>query len=180
MSEAELKALHIKRGMVKGRLTRFVTFLSTPGNKIKPELIQSRLNELRPCLREFEDIHTQIKIIDDQESDDELFQFEENFHAVVCEAESSITSISKRSTESSGPASPRTIQVDNGVPQIKLPEIQLPIFNGSFTEWVTFRDSYKSLIHENEHLSAVQRFHYLRSSLKGEARMTIEHLTPLR
>jgi hypothetical protein len=79
MSEAELKALHIKRGMVKGRLTRFVTFLSTPGNKRKPELIQSRLNELRPCLREFEDIHTQIKIIDDQESDDELFQFEKTF-----------------------------------------------------------------------------------------------------
>jgi hypothetical protein len=96
MSEAELKALHIKRGMIKGRLTRFVTFLGTPGNKRKPELIQSRLNELRPCLREFEDIHTQIKIIDDQESDDELFQFEENFHAVVCEAEGSITSISKK------------------------------------------------------------------------------------
>ncbi|KAI4476196.1 hypothetical protein M0804_013782 [Polistes exclamans] len=52
---------------------------------------------------------------------------------------------------------------------IRLPQIELPQFSGLYEEWYSFRDTFKSLIHENSWLSQIQKFHYLCSSLKGEA-----------
>ncbi|XP_011884008.1 PREDICTED: uncharacterized protein LOC105571144 [Vollenhovia emeryi] len=52
---------------------------------------------------------------------------------------------------------------------IRLPKIQLPIFSGSYEEWYTFHDSFEKLIHSNANLSSIQKFHYLRSSLKDKA-----------
>ncbi|XP_062541483.1 uncharacterized protein LOC134209518 [Armigeres subalbatus] len=53
--------------------------------------------------------------------------------------------------------------------RVKLPELKLPIFRGSLMEWVTFRDTFHNLIVDNTHLSDIDRFTYLRSSLAGEA-----------
>ncbi|CAH1379269.1 unnamed protein product [Tenebrio molitor] len=47
---------------------------------------------------------------------------------------------------------------------VKLPNIQIPCFNNDFIDT------------RNQHLSAIQKFHYLRSSLKAVASETIEHL----
>ena len=52
---------------------------------------------------------------------------------------------------------------------IKLPAISLPQFHSSLGEWVHFRDSFKALINRNEALSNIERFHYLKSAVQGEA-----------
>ncbi|XP_058817069.1 uncharacterized protein LOC131680368 [Topomyia yanbarensis] len=53
--------------------------------------------------------------------------------------------------------------------KVKLPEIRLPSFSGKIFEWVTFRDTFQSLIHNNPQLTDMDRFTYLRSSLSGDA-----------
>ncbi|XP_058827429.1 uncharacterized protein LOC131687365 [Topomyia yanbarensis] len=53
--------------------------------------------------------------------------------------------------------------------KVKLPEIRLPSFSGKIFEWVTFRDSFQSLIHRNPQLTDMDKFTYLRSSLSGDA-----------
>ncbi|XP_062541895.1 uncharacterized protein LOC134209889 [Armigeres subalbatus] len=53
--------------------------------------------------------------------------------------------------------------------KVKLPEIKLPSFSGKIHDWVPYRDSFRSLIHDNPLLSDVDRFTYLRSSLVGDA-----------
>ncbi|XP_051159332.1 uncharacterized protein LOC127291126 [Leptopilina boulardi] len=52
---------------------------------------------------------------------------------------------------------------------VKLPRITIPTFSGSYCEWLTFRDLFKSLVIDNDRLSDAERLHYLKSSLKGEA-----------
>lgn len=59
---------------------------------------------------------------------------------------------------------------------IKLPPIILPTFDGKFDQWLFFRDSFTSLIHDNNVLSNVQKFHYLRLSLQGIAAETLRSL----
>ncbi|XP_058817129.1 uncharacterized protein LOC131680431 [Topomyia yanbarensis] len=56
-----------------------------------------------------------------------------------------------------------------GFSRVKLPDIRLPTFSGKIKEWVTFRDTFRSLIHENHQLTTMDRFTYLKSSLAGEA-----------
>lgn len=61
-------------------------------------------------------------------------------------------------------------------PHVKLPQITLPKFSGKIDEWHTFRDLYTSLIHWQADLPEVEKFHYLRSQLEGEALSVIESL----
>ena len=52
---------------------------------------------------------------------------------------------------------------------VKLPPLELPTFNGQYEDWVTFEDSFKSMIHDNPNLSKIQKFHYLISALNNKA-----------
>lgn len=56
-----------------------------------------------------------------------------------------------------------------GLSRAKLPEIRLPTFSGHLKNWVTFRDTFRSLIHNNSQLTEMDKFTYLRSPLSGEA-----------
>lgn len=60
--------------------------------------------------------------------------------------------------------------------QVKLPRIQLPTFSGSYEEWLTFNDLFTSLVHNNSTLSKVQKLHYLKSSVSGEAEVLLRHI----
>lgn len=60
--------------------------------------------------------------------------------------------------------------------RIKLPEVKLPTFDGSISEWITFRDTYKSLIDSNTQLSQIDKFSYLVASLTKDARKVIESI----
>uniref|UniRef100_A0A182I9E6 Uncharacterized protein n=1 Tax=Anopheles arabiensis TaxID=7173 RepID=A0A182I9E6_ANOAR len=44
-------------------------------------------------------------------------------------------------------------------------------------QWLTFRDTFECLIHDNVDLPPIQKFHYLRAALKGEAAQVIEAIT---
>ena len=59
---------------------------------------------------------------------------------------------------------------------VKLAAISPPQFHGSLGEWVHFRDSFQSLINRNESLSNIERFHYPKSAVKGEAAWTLTTL----
>lgn len=60
--------------------------------------------------------------------------------------------------------------------QVKLPKILLPTYSGNYDEWPTFQDLFLSLVHGNNALSDVQKLHYLKSSLKGEAEALLRHV----
>ncbi|XP_045772935.1 uncharacterized protein LOC123872601 [Maniola jurtina] len=51
----------------------------------------------------------------------------------------------------------------------RLPKIQLPTFDGKYEEWPTFQDLFVSLVHTDAALTNVQKLHYLKTSITGEA-----------
>ena len=59
---------------------------------------------------------------------------------------------------------------------IKLPQIQIAKFDGAYFRWLDFRDTFVSLVHNNERISKIQKFHYLISYLEGEASRIISNL----
>ena len=50
---------------------------------------------------------------------------------------------------------------------VKLPDLELPTFNGSLKNWQTFFDTFHSLIHSDATLSDIDKYHYLVSVTKG-------------
>lgn len=71
---------------------------------------------------------------------------------------------------SAPPKAPATLE------QVKLPCIQLPVFSGNYEEWPTFKDLFVALVHDNASLTNVQRLHYLKTSITGEAAALLKHI----
>lgn len=62
------------------------------------------------------------------------------------------------------------------VEHVRLPQIKLQSFDGNIDEWLSFRDLYTSLIHWKQDLPEVEKFHYLKGCLEGEAKALIAPL----
>lgn len=60
---------------------------------------------------------------------------------------------------------------------VKLPTITLPKFDRKFEDWLSFEDSFKTLVHSNEKIQAVRKFNYLKSCLIGNAAQIIQSLS---
>lgn len=59
---------------------------------------------------------------------------------------------------------------------VKLPSLILPTFSGFYDEWMQFHDIFRSLIDCDKGLTNIQKFYYLKSSLKGEAAAILDSL----
>lgn len=59
---------------------------------------------------------------------------------------------------------------------IKLPKINLPIFEGTLKDWPHFKDLFLALVHNNATLSQIEKFHFLLSSTKGEPNLLVKGL----
>ena len=60
---------------------------------------------------------------------------------------------------------------------MKLPRFELSKFNEDIIEWKGFWDQFKSTVHENNNISAIEKFNYLRTLLDDLALSAISGLT---
>lgn len=57
----------------------------------------------------------------------------------------------------------------------KLPPINIPQFSGDYLQWLSFRDIFTSLIRNDQSLSDVEKYHYLKSNITGEAEQLLKN-----
>ncbi|KAF9817611.1 hypothetical protein SFRURICE_014750 [Spodoptera frugiperda] len=56
------------------------------------------------------------------------------------------------------------------------PKIDIPIFNGNYQQWISFKDLFNESIHNNNSISPAQKMQFLKMKLRGEAEKLIQHL----
>lgn len=71
----------------------------------------------------------------------------------------------------------RVQQTENQYSNIYLKPLKIPEFGGDYYSWKSFCDIFTNAVHENRRLSNVQKLHYLKESLTGEAAQLIKHIT---
>ena len=59
---------------------------------------------------------------------------------------------------------------------MKLPELEIPVFDGDKIKWKQFWDFFKVTVDQNERLSDIEKLNYLKSMLKGGAQEVISGL----
>ncbi|XP_036347096.1 uncharacterized protein LOC118756438, partial [Rhagoletis pomonella] len=69
-----------------------------------------------------------------------------------------------------------TIPATAAYPVHSLPPIKLPPFDGSFLRWYPFKDLFTSIVIKNRNLSDTQRLQYLKDSLIGEAKNSLDNI----
>jgi hypothetical protein len=58
----------------------------------------------------------------------------------------------------------------------KLPKMKMPVFDGSPLNWQGFWDQFKTSVHNNTGISAIDKFNYLKGCLSGEALAAVSGL----
>lgn len=168
----QTKALNIKRAQIKSKVTRFRTYLDSIEISRDISQLKQRLAKFEECWTDFELVQNEIELTND--SDLELSQereiFENTYFELVAKAEAFLATPSTSNVPNSFSTS------DSNNIQVKLPTIKLPTFSGKYEDWLQFSELFQSLIHANTSLSVIQKFHYLKTSLQGQASSVIESL----
>lgn len=66
---------------------------------------------------------------------------------------------------------------NNHKTSVKLPQIIIPTFSGSYESWNSFYDLFLKIIHEDKSLSDTEKMQYLKTHVRGDAAKLIKHLT---
>lgn len=201
-----MESLKQKRGRLKMRITSFKNFLTNavptrlpegydPSQAI-PQIIkfeiENRITKLSDITYEFYKIQDSIEeTINDEDHSDILKyreEFENEYFAITAQAQQllargQVTHVSStnQNIQSQKPIAntSQSAQVLFTVPKrpsVKLPTIELQKFGGELESWLGFRDTFRSLIHDNNSLGNVKKFHYLKSSVKGKAEELIKSI----
>jgi hypothetical protein len=59
---------------------------------------------------------------------------------------------------------------------VRLPQLSIPQFSGNPQHWVTFKDTFLSLVGDSTTIPNIQKFHYLLSAINGDAKRVIQHI----
>ncbi|XP_037050902.1 uncharacterized protein LOC119084808 isoform X2 [Bradysia coprophila] len=62
-----------------------------------------------------------------------------------------------------------TVRSSEGDTKLKLKPIDVPKFFGDYKKWISFRNMFDSMVHKNEKFSGLEKMHYLKTCLGGEA-----------
>ncbi|KAH9639003.1 hypothetical protein HF086_005783 [Spodoptera exigua] len=174
MSEAKMSELIKKRAVVKGRLTVFESYLKRCKCPLDDQQIlelQLRIDNSSSLLDNYSELQSLIEEnvdeLDLPKQLDDRDRFEEQYYKTVASA--------KLLLKNEVPVNNNNL-VGKSKMCVKLPDIKIPTFDGSYDRWLEFRNSYCSMIHERQDLDCIQKFHYLRSSLTNSASQVISAL----
>ncbi|XP_041979470.1 uncharacterized protein LOC121733319 [Aricia agestis] len=179
VEENERKLIR-KRGICKQKLTHFKKYLETLESSLSAVKIcelNLRLSKIEELYTEFDLIQSEIEII--SQIPEHQFTEREEFELTYFETLAIARELSGRHAEAN--ATSNTTGSETGTvlaapTGLKLPTIKLPTFSGQYQDWLEFHDTFTSLIHNNNTIPNINKFHYLRAALKDTAALVIRSL----
>jgi hypothetical protein len=169
-----------KREEIKQRLARTFKFVEDFTSDQNINSIKTRENAVRDALDEFNKVQDQIEdnvsIAELEAQTNERIEFENIYFETMTAIATAIESYDKTKVAATNNNQNSTAIQSHQNSKINLPVIQIPEFSGHFEKWLSFRDVFQSLIHNNNNLNSIEKMHYLKSSLSGDALHTIENL----
>ncbi|XP_039309629.1 uncharacterized protein LOC113004665 [Solenopsis invicta] len=142
--------------------------------------LKLRIARLTDVYHSFEDQNLELEVLDPNDNHQEEFlSLQTRFFDLAGRIESilNVRNASDPSTSSNASQSDAADSVTAVKKRrIKLPEAPLPTFDGKFESWLSFKNAFRSMIGDQNDLTDIDKLHYLRSALKGEAANKIKIL----
>ncbi|CAI6376006.1 unnamed protein product [Macrosiphum euphorbiae] len=166
----------LKRNIYKrDQAVEQISILMGVVNSTKSE--QSDIAILQPRLDDLEMLITDVRLYQDSildgfielDRDSEFITTHHPIGKLALEQYYTIKSICNEiGLTKQNPVSPPTTR------NIQLPRIELPSFDGNILHWRAFRDTFVSLVHDNDQVPPIQKFHHLLSAVSGSAAATVK------
>ncbi|CAK1599242.1 unnamed protein product [Parnassius mnemosyne] len=156
----------------------YSNFRKSPKARITKPYVETRLEQLEKQWSQFETNHYNIISEADTDKKETLCikqnvydSVEESYVAYKVELKEALTDLLAVTQSTSS-----NVTMEAEPPAMRLPKIVFPSFSGQYMEWQTFHDLFESLIHNNSSLADVQKLHYLKGHLTGEAEQLLRHI----
>ena len=136
---------------------------------------EEKLEELLATLEIVEMKYSKVSELNSEveaalEGDDDQEEMSEKGMSLEIELKTKISRLKRFIKEHSMPIqSPKFEKVSTKSSNVKLPRLEIMKFNGEFTKWQTFYDSFEAAVEKNQSLSNIEKFNYLRSYLGNDA-----------
>ena len=152
--------------------------LSYSGSSLEKERLQSfkaTLTDKKSILQHQDDAIIIEQLDKDEDIDSDILdssEFGESISRALVKIDI-VLSGAVNSSEENGNSS-KTLPDSEATVKSKLPKLTLKRFSGDPTQWHAFWDSFSAAVHENNDVSQVDKFNYLRSLLDGVPASAIE------
>ncbi|XP_039304898.1 uncharacterized protein LOC105203341 [Solenopsis invicta] len=142
--------------------------------------LKLRIARLTDVYHSFEDQNLELEVLDPNDNHQEeflclqtrFFDLAGRIESILNVGNASDPSTSSNASQSDAADSVTAVKKR----RIKLPEAPLPTFDGRFESWLSFKNAFRSMIGDQNDLTDIDKLHYLRSALKGEAANKIKIL----
>ncbi|XP_076661059.1 uncharacterized protein LOC143364822 [Halictus rubicundus] len=179
-SRQRIQVLKQKQRAFKADLTAFTRYLTDyQDSAIERAKVKRRLERLNTQFDSYDTAQIELSNLEDfDENEAERQATSALYYEAIANADQLIESFHSNQAQAARNAtiSP-TLSTSTTNPGLRLPKVSLPVFDGRLEDWVTFKDSFVSMIHNHPGITDIQRFNYLRSSVTGQAKDVIRSFT---
>jgi hypothetical protein len=161
------------RGRAKAALTRIYTFICNENQTFQKHDLLNKLQKIESIYSDFDKADSELPI---EMSDME--EFENKYYETKAKLQNALEnlSINVHNVINQNEQIPAISSSDIFHNNFKLPRIDIEKYSGNYKDWKSFKDLYISLVHNNESLSNIQKFQYLRGLLIDEPANIIKHI----
>lgn len=183
MSE-DLKRLQVEQATAIDLLKQtLINFKKLPKTSVTLSRPTGRLSDLRETWSKIQELHNKICLLVTEEEKKTLSYFvKEEFYAAEDVYHDAADHLRETISKFAIPELPtihnstETIRDTTHGVSLQLPRIPLPKFTGDHLDWENFRNTFEALVATNDALTNTQKFHYLKSSVTGDAATLISNL----
>nr|XP_043069443.1 uncharacterized protein LOC122322106 [Drosophila bipectinata] len=175
----QFAGLHARQKDLWNRLTQLErNFKKDSQSRKSKHYFLQRLNTLKDLSTLFDANHQQLvdQLCPSQHvyfSDNLYERFVEEHQNIFCNISEEYDNKFSVIAQGSPPIESVTPILSSNIP---LPKLPVPRFSGSFTDWPSFYDGFLQLIHDNNTLSNIQKFHFLKQALPEGRDQDVSHM----
>ncbi|XP_070855415.1 uncharacterized protein [Drosophila suzukii] len=185
----QFKLWKAARSRAKASITRLLTASQDPraGSKWELDELQVSLERLNIVWKEFESISDQMVLfdeeggyadpaIDNERYEDKYLQASTLFRNLIRTCEESQENEREGNNFRQAGNPDEAAPMASGVGNENLGKIHIKLFTGDYKEWPAFKNIFESTIHSKQYLTAIQKLHYLKTYITGEAADLTRHM----
>jgi len=173
------KLLIQKRTSLKAQLTQLTNLIEK--ERYDKVALNLRMTRLRELYHAYEDFNDELILLDPNDNHkDEFANVQERYYSLASKVEQIINPSVSSAVINPTDAANLNINSGNTIVakrKIRLPEAALPTFDGRYENWLSFKNTFLAMIGTRADLDDVEKLHYLKSALTGDAANKIRFLT---
>ncbi|XP_055916401.1 uncharacterized protein LOC129949150 [Eupeodes corollae] len=182
--EKSYKYGELQKGLLTKVIKDLTNFKKAPKERRTPAYASGRLSKLEEDLATSKAYHEAIiggGMLEEYLKKDELLVVYDQMYDIYLEYRAELVeAMEKSKTLIAGDvlmgAPPPHSSASSSHSAIRLPRIDLPKFDGSYTNWRAFHDRFQALVHKNATLEDIDKLHFLQTCLIGDAHRFMQNI----